>query len=513
MAEEDEDVLWEGSPLHMHLQNLGLDEDATHIEGRSMSNHATAKDSPVEDGAAAKVLSTTEENTNVMETAKGEEDETALKESQLLMSAKSFMWPSENELVLEVNVAKAILESELLVEEDEEFVSNFLLNEEIMAEYKKHFEETPSRGSSMLSDVILFSGSVAAVAGAVLYLSEKAKAATAAAAILPTAIAAMTSVRIGTKVSQDKESEHFHSLIELLLGDMKQFKHLVRRSLNLLQGMEMVSSGHYLSVDPTTGASSATNKATSFGANANGNGHGASGGSGESNYQTTKLAKALEGRTTFPALRTAAYKCTVQIISAYREAVEKLMEVSPLAEHVDFKEHYIAFVDLESFGIERLSLDDSDEKEEEAKQIATVQELKETAQVALVQQSEYLRRFSLTFCDRVREDNELNKAGVLKHIRDLIGTIRKINNKLSKVLEYHQAMGMDIERMMSKPKSLQLHSSQRRSQRAQRHFVPLRSVYTSMFSTGLHLQNSLLKVRELEKVKYDSFSQFFRIFQ
>ena len=189
------------------------------------------------------------------------------------------------------------------------------------------------------------------------------------------------------------------------------------------------------------------------------------------------------------------------------------MEVSPLAEHVDFKEHYIAFVDLESFGIERLSLDDSDEKEEEAKQIATVQELKETAQVALVQQSEYLRRFSLTFCDRVREDNELNKAGVLKHIRDLIGTIRKINNKLSKVLEYHQAMGMDIERMMSKPKSLQLHSSQRRSQRAQRHFVPLRSVYTSMFSTGLHLQNSLLKVRELEKVKYDSFSQFFRIFQ
>ena len=43
--------------------------------------------------------------------------------------------------------------------------------------------------------MVLFSGSVAAVAGAVLYLSERAKAATAAAALLPTAVAAMTSVR------------------------------------------------------------------------------------------------------------------------------------------------------------------------------------------------------------------------------------------------------------------------------------------------------------------------------
>ena len=40
--------------------------------------------------------------------------------------------------------------------------------------------------------------------------------------------------------------------------------------------------------------------------------------------------------------------------------------------------------------------------------------------------------------------------------------------------------------------------------------MPLRNVYTSLFSTGLHLQNSLLKVRQLEgffealeKCKYD----------
>ena len=62
-------------------------------------------------------------------------------------------------------------------------------------------DEKPTRISSLLSDVVLFSGSVAAVAGAVLYLSEKAKAATAAAALVPTALAAMTSVRIGKRNS------------------------------------------------------------------------------------------------------------------------------------------------------------------------------------------------------------------------------------------------------------------------------------------------------------------------
>ena len=124
-----------------------------------------------------------------------------------------------------------------------------------MAEYNRHIDEKPSRMSSLLSDVVLFSGSVAAVAGAVLYLSEKAKAATAAAALVPTALAAMTSVRIGSKVQNESDAEHFHQIIDLLLNDMKRFKQLVRKSLNLLQGMEMITQGNFLSVDPSTGAS------------------------------------------------------------------------------------------------------------------------------------------------------------------------------------------------------------------------------------------------------------------
>ena len=54
-------------------------------------------------------------------------------------------------------------------------------------------------------------------------------------------------------------------------------------------------------------------------------------------------------QTEFPALRRAALKCTLQIIESYREAVSNLMQVSPLAGHVDMQEHYLAFVDLDSF--------------------------------------------------------------------------------------------------------------------------------------------------------------------
>merc|ERR1719225_886571 len=101
------------------------------------------------------------------------------------------------------------------------------------------------------------------------------------------------------------------------------------------------------------------------------------------------------------------------------------MEISPLAEHVDMQDHYIAFVDLKAFGLEpssslaRSSSELNQPSSEDGRPPIAIRELKETAQIALVQQSEYLRRFSLAFCERVRDDNVLNKAGVLKHIRDL----------------------------------------------------------------------------------------------
>ena len=315
---------------------------------------------------------------------------------------------------------------------------------------------------SGLADAILFTGSLAAVAGTVMYLSERTRMAATAAAVLPTAIAALVALRgsrggkeTGVEVI-DKGDKQLEELVTQMLADMKLFRQLIRKTLNLLQGMELMHSGYTLAVNTSTGAPVTVEEA--------------------------RLAKALADRACFPALRQAAYRATVDLIVSYRSAVEELMAVSPLAQHVDFKEHYIAFIDLKSFGI--------DEREVEAKERVSVKELKDVVQVALIQQSEYLRRFALSFSESVREDKELNKAGMLQQVRETISKIKEINSKLGKVFEYHQAMGVVSEKnqrhLLSKRQTIDL--------------IPLRSVYTSLFSTGLHLQNSLLKVRNLEKV-------------
>ena len=80
------------------------------------------------------------------------------------------------------------------------------------------------------------------------------------------------------------------------------------------------------------------------------------------------------------------------------------MEVSPLADHVDLKDHYIAFIELRSFGIEE---DLQNTMECIKGEDISVKMLKDTVQVALVQQSEYLRRFGLVFCDSVRYESNI----------------------------------------------------------------------------------------------------------
>merc|ERR1719273_718099 len=102
--------------------------------------------------------------------------------------------------------------------------------------------------------------------------------------------------------------------------------------------MEMITQGNFLSVDPATGASMVSSQNNR--------------GRNNTNTKDNQFAQSLDHRTEFPALRHAALKCTLQIIEAYREAVGQLMEISPLAEHVDMQEHYIAFVDMKAFGLE-----------------------------------------------------------------------------------------------------------------------------------------------------------------
>merc|ERR550532_154261 len=212
----------------------------------------------------------------------------------------------------------------------------------------------------------------------------------------------------------------------------------------------------------------------------------------ESPAEASSLSSALCKRSSFIALRRAIYSSTIQITTAYRAAIQTLMEVCPLAEHIDLKDHYLAFIELENFGIatnlpdERLS----------------VRQLKDTIQLTLLQQSEYLRRFSLTFCEKalhhckkVREDEKLQKAGVLKHVKEIISKIRTVSDKLGNILEYHQALGLvPLPELEQRALSIRRQSGGQQVKR----LLPLRTVYTSLFSTGLHLQNSLMKVRHLE---------------
>jgi len=58
----------------------------------------------------------------------------------------------------------------------QDFISNFILTEEAFGVYERKMEEKKSArasGSSVFGDVLFFSGSIAAVAGTILYLSER----------------------------------------------------------------------------------------------------------------------------------------------------------------------------------------------------------------------------------------------------------------------------------------------------------------------------------------------------
>ena len=207
----------------------------------------------------------------------------------------SFIWPDSSDKLLEVELAQLVLRSELLVTEDEEFINNYILTEDTMEQYK---DELEGGKGSIMKDVLLFSGSLAAVAGAVFFFSERTRAAVAAAAVLPTAVAAASSVRIGSKVAQSQEAEEFKKMIKQMLGDMKQFKMVLRKSLNLIQGMEMMNQG-YISFAASFSQQSDDKDASG-------------------SQEESKLSRALCQRSSFISLRRAIYTHAVQMISVYR---------------------------------------------------------------------------------------------------------------------------------------------------------------------------------------------------
>ena len=138
--EEDVDVLWEGSPLHQHLAAQGVQDQA--VPKAQGSGHV-------------QVPRRSERNT---------------------FGVTSMVWPPEvpNEY-LEIEVAQKLLGSDLLVQEDQDFVSNFILTDEALESHRRKMLTSESSFGShqYLSEALLISGSLAAVVGTVLYLSER----------------------------------------------------------------------------------------------------------------------------------------------------------------------------------------------------------------------------------------------------------------------------------------------------------------------------------------------------
>ncbi len=94
------------------------------------------------------------------------------------------------------------------------------------------------------------------------------------------------------------EKEQFEKLVDTMLTDMKQFKQLVRKSLNLLQGMELMQSGYVFGVNSATGGpvtTAANDGAGATVAAAATQDHGAVGGGG-GEQQGSGLDKVMEER-------------------------------------------------------------------------------------------------------------------------------------------------------------------------------------------------------------------------
>jgi hypothetical protein len=195
-------------------------------------------------------------------------------------------------------------------------------------------------------------------------------------------------------VQQGRETRHFRELVRQMLADMKIFKQLLRKSLNLIQGMEMMNQGYMSAVSGAGGS------------------QGGAGGA----VEESGLSEALCRRSSFIALRRAIYTSTLQITTAYRGAIQTLMEVCPLAEHIDLHDHYLAFIALENFGIsEELPDERCRQQSKNRTRVCrlSVRQLKDGIQLTLLQQSEYLRRFSLTFCEKVGK-RTINVVGFIR---------------------------------------------------------------------------------------------------
>ena len=155
----DVDVLWEGSPLHEHLirQDEMLLDSSANIKKDSSSYVDINEEAEARHAKRTSQFRQPNESNGKDISTSNIESNQITRHSSVLSSPKSFAWPESRRIeILQVEVARQLLESDLLVQEDEDFINNFLLTDAALEDYHKYTAE--GGASSVLGDMLLFSG-------------------------------------------------------------------------------------------------------------------------------------------------------------------------------------------------------------------------------------------------------------------------------------------------------------------------------------------------------------------
>ena len=244
MSPEDEDVVLAGSALHTHLVTSGFHD--------------------IELGGEAIAL--TDKNTDE---ASDFIDEPEL--STWFQQAKNKIFPPRSSHGLTQKCVDLVLESGLLVAEDEQFFHHYLL-----AGSDSHDKCLPAVMESLLLTSLLACAGKGIIRREFLVSS------------LSAGVGSLLCLRLGARIVQARLAGRVGSMMTGMIGRMKQLKMLLGRSLNLIRGMEMINK--------TSSMVAKLGKANS-----------------QSNRQQSRL-EAFQRRSLLIPLRQAVYSISYQMV-------------------------------------------------------------------------------------------------------------------------------------------------------------------------------------------------------
>ena len=204
MADDDEDVVIEGSALHQHLKNNGFDDD---LELFLKNNHDGAQEDEAHD-KKSKLL-----DVNKVKTVEHVPDAEAYKFQSLLQRMTSL-----------------VIDSDLLVDEDVEFLKSFILDD---------LRRLSKSQTSLLSTCLSTAAAGGAFLASLWFLRRR--------SIIETSLFSFVIMSGSIMFQVRREFSGDRKLLQdttELLHTCHQFKTVVRKSLNFIKGMEMVNHGY-----------------------------------------------------------------------------------------------------------------------------------------------------------------------------------------------------------------------------------------------------------------------------